>query len=264
MTALTLAWADSATMLRRNLRRSLRYPVAAAAGIGIPLALLLLFVFVFGDTMGAGLAGPGAGRDAYLDFITPGIALIAVAGAAQAVAIAVAMDMTEGIVQRFRAMSIARGSVLTGHVLASLVQTLAAVVVVLGAAVLLGFDARASALDWLAALGLMALVSFGVIWLSVALGLLGRTVEAAINPPLPHVLLTYHGSGFVPTDSMPAGVRWFAEHQPFTPVMDTLRGLLLGTPVGDSAALAVGWSVAIALGGWLWARRLYDREPPAL
>ena len=259
MTTLNYTLQDSATMLRRNLRRTLRYPVGPASTVGIPLVLLLLFVFVFGDTLGAGLTGISGGRDEYLDYVTPGILVLAVAGAAQAVAITVAMDMSEGIIARFRTMAIARVSVLTGHVVGSLIQTMAAMGVVIGVALALGFDPTASTLDWLAAIGLLALLTFALIWLAVALGLVTKSVEAASNLPMPLILLPFLGSGFVPAESMPAALRWFAENQPFTPIMETLRGLLLGTPIGSSGWLAIAWSVAIGLGSYVWAKHLYDR-----
>jgi len=260
MSTASYALQDSATMLRRNLRRTLRYPASAAATVGIPLVFLLLFVFVLGDTLGAGLAGASGGRADYLDYVTPGIIVLAAAGAAQGVAISVAMDMTEGIVARFRTMAIARVSVLTGHVVGSLIQTLIAMAIVIGVALLLGFGPTASPLDWLGAIGLLALLTFALTWLAVALGLVTKSVEAASNLPMPLLLLPFLGSGFVPTDTMPAGMRWFAEHQPFTPIMETLRGLLMGTPI-DGAVTAVAWCVAIALGGYVWAKRLYNRDP---
>jgi ABC-2 type transport system permease protein len=261
---MTYAIRDSMTMLRRNLRRSLRYPVAPATTMGIPIVLLLLFVFVFGNTLGAGLPGAsgeagGGGRGDYLDYVTPGILLLAITGAAQSTAIAVAMDMTEGIVARFRTMAIARASVLTGHVVGSLIQTLLGLAVVTGVALALGFDATASPLEWLGAIGLLALVAFAVTWLAVALGLVTKSVEAASNLPMPLILLPFLGSGFVPTESMPPALRWFAENQPFTPIMETLRGLLLGTPIGSSGWLAIAWSLAIGLGSYVWAKHLYDR-----
>jgi len=261
---MTYAIRDSMTMLRRNLRRSLRYPVAPATTMGIPIVLLLLFVFVFGNTLGAGLPGVsgaagGGGRGDYLDYVTPGILLLAITGAAQSTAIAVAMDMTEGIVARFRTMAMSRASVLTGHVIGSLIQTLLGLAVVTGVALALGFDATATPLEWLGAIGLLALVAFAVTWLAVALGLVTKSVEAASNLPMPLILLPFLGSGFVPTESMPTALRWFAENQPFTPIMETLRGLLLGTPSGSSGWLAIGWSVAIGLGSYVWAKHLYDR-----
>jgi ABC-2 type transport system permease protein len=252
---------DSATMLRRNLRRTLRYPALTASTLGIPIVFLLLFVFVFGDTLGAGLAGVSGGRQDYLDYVTPGILLLAAAGAAQGVAISVAMDMTEGIVARFRTMAIARVSVLTGHVVGSLIQTMIAMAVVTGAALLLGFGPTAGPLEWIAAFGLLALISFALIWLAVALGMVTKSVEAASNLPMPLILLPFLGSGFVPTDSMPTGMRWFAEYQPFTPIMETLRGLLMGTPIGDSGVVSVAWCAGIGLAGYLWAKRLFNRDP---
>jgi len=248
-------------MLRRNLRRTLRYPAVVAATAGIPIVFLLLFVYVFGDTMGAGMAGVSGGRDEYLDYVTPGVILIAVAGAAQGTAISVAMDMTEGIVNRFRTMAIARVSVLTGHVVGSLIQTMVAIALVVGIALLLGFRPTASPVEWIAAVGLLAMIAFAVIWLAVAFGMVTKSVETASNLPLPLILLPFLGSGFVPTDSMPTGMRWFAEYQPFTPIMETLRGLLLGTEIGASGVLAVAWSVGIGLVGYLWAKRLFNRDP---
>jgi len=256
---MTAAIQDSATMLRRNLRRSLRYPVSAAVAIGVPLVFLLLFVFVLGDTLGAGLGG--GGRGAYLDYVTPGILVLAIAGAAQGVSIAVAMDMSEGIIARFRTMAIARVSVLTGHVASAVIQTQIAIVVVLAVALALGFDPTASALDWLAAFALLIGVTFAIVWLAVALGLVSKNVETASNLPMPLLILPFLGSAFVPTDSMPTAMRWFAEYQPFTPIMETLRGLLMGTPIGSSGPLAIGWSVVIGLGSYVWAKRLYNRDP---
>ena len=261
MSTVSYALQDSATMLRRNLRRTLRYPASAAATVGIPLVFLLLFVFVFGDTLGAGLVGASGGRDDYLDYVTPGILLLAVAGAAQGVAISVAMDMSEGIIARFRTMAIARVSVLTGHVVGSLIQTMIALAVVMAVALALGFNPNADPLEWLAVDGLLALVTFAVIWLSVALGMVSKNVETASNLPMPLFLLPFLGSGFVPTESMPAAMRWFAENQPFTPIMETVRGLLLGTPIGNSGVLAVAWCAGIGFGGYLWAKHLFNRDP---
>jgi ABC-2 type transport system permease protein len=261
MSTASYALQDSATMLRRNLRRTLRYPASTAATVGIPIIFLLLFVCVFGNTLGAGLAGVSGGRDEYLDYVTPGILVLAVAGAAQGTAISVAMDMSEGIIGRFRTMAIARVSVLTGHVVGSLIQTLIAIAVVLGVALLLGFGPTAGPLEWVAAIGLLTMVTYAVIWLAVALGLVSKNVETASNLPMPLILLPFLGSGFVPTDSMPAAMRWFAENQPFTPIMETLRGLLMGTPIGNSGVLAVAWSVGIGLLSYLWAKRLFNRDP---
>ena len=258
---MTAALTDSATMLRRNLRHMLRYPSLTLLLIGMPIVFLLLFVYVFGGTLGAGLGHPSGGRAAYLDYVTPGILLMSVAATAQGTAISVAMDMTEGIVARFRTMAIARVSVLTGHVVGALVQTMLCLAVVLGVAVLLGFRPHATPVQWLGLAGILAATGFALTWLSVALGMVSDSVETASNLPMPLMFLPFLSSGFVPTDSMPTGLRWFAEYQPFTPITETVRGLLTGTGTGGSGALALGWCAAIALGGYLWARKLYARDP---
>ncbi len=261
MSAYSYVLSDSATMLRRNLRHMQRYRSLILFIAGIPVVLMLLFVFVFGGTLGAGLGGISGGRDAYVAYVIPGILLITVAGAAQGTAISVAMDMTEGIVARFRTMAISRAAVLVGHVVGSMIQTAIAVVVVVGVALLIGFRPTTGPMSWVAAAGMLALTSLAVIWLSVALGMSARSVETASNLPMFLTLLPFLGSGFVPTQTMPDGLRWFAENQPFTPIMETLRGLLFGTPIGDRGVIAVAWCAAISLVGFLWARKLYERDP---
>ncbi len=262
MTAYPFVLADSATMLRRNLRRMRRYPSLTLFIAGIPVVLLLLFAYVFGGTLGAGLGLPAGGdRADYIAYVVPGILLITVAGAAQGTAISVAMDMTEGIIARFKTMDIARISVLTGHVIGSVIQTMIAIAIVMVVAVLIGFRSTTGPLEWLAATGLLALAAFAISWLSVALGMSAGSVETASNSPMFLILLPFLSSGFVPTESMPAPLAWFAEHQPFTPLIETVRGLLVGTPIGTSGVVAVAWCLAISVGGYVWARRLYDREP---
>ena len=196
---------DSATMLRRNYRHMVRYPSVSLLVIGIPVILLLLFVYVFGGTLGNGLGTAASGRDAYVDYVTPAIVLIAIAGAAQGTAISAAMDMHEGIIARFRTMGIARVSVLMGHVLGSTLQTMAGLVVVFGVAVLVGFRPHASMVEWVAAGGLLLMITLAITWLSVALGLAPKSVEAASNLPMPLILLPFLSSGFVPVESMPRG-----------------------------------------------------------
>jgi ABC-2 type transport system permease protein len=250
------ALTDSATMLRRNLRHALRYPSMTISTIAGPVLILLLFNYAFGDALAAGIGG-----GAYIDYIAPGILLMAATAGSTATAVAVCSDMTEGIVNRFRTMAISRGSVLTGHVVGSMLQTLASLAFVIAVAMLLGFHPTAGPLEWAGAVGLLALVMFALTWLSTAFGLVTKSVETASNAPLPLQFLPFLGSAIVPAASMPDGMRQFAEHQPFTPIIETLRGLLMGTPIGDSAAWAVGWCVALALAGYLWARAAYARDP---
>jgi ABC-2 type transport system permease protein len=263
MTTYPIAVSDTATMLRRNLRRMRRYPSLTLFIAATPVVFLLLFVYVFGGTMGAGLgvaAGVAGGRDQYLAYVLPGILLIAIAGASQGTALSVAMDMSEGIVARFRSMSVARTSVLVGHIVGSVIQTMLAIGIVIAFAVLIGFRSTTGPAEWLAAVGLLAVAALAVTCLSVALGMVTDNVETASNLPMFLILLPFLSSGFVPTDSMPGPLAAFAESQPFTPVIETLRGLLLGTPIGNSGPIAVAWCFGIAVVGYLWARRLYERD----
>ena len=261
MSTQSYALKDSATMLRRNLLHMVRYPTVTLLVIAIPVIILLLFVYAFGGTLGAGLGVGSGGRGAYVDYVAPGIILLAVAGAAQGTAISVAMDMSEGIIARFRTMGISRASVLTGHVLGSTIQTMLGLAVVFCVAVAIGFRPDAVPVEWIAMLGVLAMITLVLTWLSVALGLVSKNVEVASNLPMPLLLLPFLGSGFVPTDSMPAGLRWFAEYQPFTPFIETMRGLLLGTAIGYSGLLTVAWCALIALIGYRWALKLYNRDP---
>ncbi|GIJ23268.1 ABC transporter permease [Micromonospora lutea] len=256
---------DSTTMLRRNLKRMLRYPSMTLMLVGMPVVFLLLFVYVFGGTLGNGLGGSApdgatGGRAAYVNYVTPAIILMTIAATVQGTAISVAMDLTEGIITRFRTMHIARVSVLTGHVLGSVIQTVLSLAVVIGVALLVGFRPTAGAVEWLATAGFLVAVTVALVWLAVALGQISESVETASNLPMPLILLPFLGSGFVPTDSMPAGLRWFAEYQPFTPIIETVRGLLTDEPVGNNAWIALGWCAVIAIGGYLWSRRLFNRE----
>ena len=266
MSSISLTLRDSRTMLRRNLLHMLRYPSMTVLLIGMPIAFLLLFVYVFGGTLGAGLPGsvPGmsgtAGRTAYLAYVTPAIVVMAAAAAAQGTAISVAMDMTEGIVARFRTMAISPPSVLAGHVLGSVIQSLLAMGVLLLVSLGLGYRPSAGPSDWLLLLGMLTLTAFALTWLCVALGLVSKSVETASNLPMFLVFLPFLGSGFVPVDSMPAGLAWFAEHQPFTPIIETVRGLLEGgsAPVdGGTALVAMTWCLGISLVGYLWSMHLY-------
>jgi ABC-2 type transport system permease protein len=264
MSTLAYTITDSATMLRRNLRRLLRYPSMTLLLVGMPIVFLLLFVYVFGGQLGAGLgrglAGGHTGRAGYLNYLTPGILVMTVAAAVQGTAIVVAMDMTSGIIDRFRTMAIARVSVLTGHVLASVIQALASIAIVLGVAIALGFHPTADPANWLAAIGILLLFTLALIWLATALGLAAKSVETASNTPMFLTLLPFLSSAFVPAATMPAGLRQFATYQPFTPVIETLRGLLTGTPIGGNASAAIAWSAGIATASYLWARHLYNHR----
>jgi ABC-2 type transport system permease protein len=258
MSGLSYALTDSATMLRRNLRHAQRYPSLTMASVMMPIVILLLFVGVLGDALGAGVGGAAAhGR--YVDYVAPGIILMTVASGCLSTSVSVSIDMTGGIVNRFRTMAISRASLLTGHVLGSMIQTVVSTALVIAVAVLLGFRPTAGLLDWIAAIGLLVLLAFALTWPAVLIGLISKSPESASNTPLLIQFLPFVSSAFVPTGSMPAGVRWFAENQPFTPIIETTRGLLLGTPVGSSGTIAVAWCAGIALAGYLGARAAFNR-----
>lgn len=258
MSTLSYAVSDSLTMLRRNLRHAQRYPSMTISTVIMPVMMLLLFNYAFGGAIGAGITGAG-GDGAYIDYVAPGIILMAATAGAVATAVSVCVDMTEGIVNRFRTMSISRAAFLTGHVVGSVIQTLAAVALVIGVALAIGFRPNASPVEWLAAVGILTLLILALTWLAAGMGLVAKTPESASNAPLPLTFLPFLGSAIVPTDSMPTGLRWFAEFQPFTPVIETLRGLLMGTAIGTSGYLALAWCLGLSLVGYLWARSAFGR-----
>lgn len=260
MSALSYALRDSATMLRRDARHSLRRLSMTLSGLLTPTIMLVLFNYFFGGTLGAGLGGAARGG-AYINYVAPGILVMTVASGCETTAINLCMDMSEGIIARFRTMAISRGSVLTGQVLGSLIRTLISVALVLGVALLMGFRPTASPVAWIAALGVVALFTFAVTWMGVVFGLVGKTPAGANSLSLIFLLLSFTSSAFVSTDSMAGWVRWFAQYQPVTTVIDTLRGLLLGTPIGNNAILAVAWCAGLTLLGYLLARAVYNHDP---
>jgi ABC-2 type transport system permease protein len=262
MSTLSLAVRDSSTMLRRNLLHVRRYPSMTLNLLLTPVMLLLLFVYIFGDVMSAGIGGGGADRSEYIAYLVPGILLLTIGGTTIGSAVSVAMDMTEGIIARFRTMAVHRGSVLIGHVVGSVLQCVASVVLVGAVAVAIGFRSTdATVLEWVAALGLLVLVSLALTWVAVGMGLAGPNAEAASNNALPLMILPLLSSAFVPVDAMPGWFRPFAEYQPFTPAIETLRGLLLGTEIGNNGWLAVAWCLGLAALGYLWSRSLFNRDP---
>ncbi|MGW6354352.1 ABC transporter permease [Streptomyces sp. NPDC055092] len=259
MSSLSLAVRDSSTMLRRNLLHARRYPSMTLNLLLTPVVLLLLFVYIFGDVMSAGISGGGADRSAYIAYLVPGILMLTIGGTTIGSAVSVSMDMTEGIIARFRTMAIHRGSVLIGHVVGSVLQCVMSVVLVGAVAVAIGFRSTdATALEWILAVGLLALVSLALTWIAVGMGLSSPNAEAASNNAMPLMVLPLLSSAFVPVDAMPGWFQPIAQYQPFTPAIETLRGLLLGTEIGNNGWLAVVWCVALAVLGYTWSRSLFN------
>ena len=252
MTTFAHATTDSATMLRRSLRHTLRSPDTMIMTIALPVMILLMFVYVFGGAMRV--------SGAYLNYVVPGIILLCAGFGAGTTAVSVSTDMTDGIVDRFRTMSIGRTAVLSGHVGASLLRNLASTAVVVGIAVAIGFRPTAGPIEWLGAVAMIALFVVAISWLATALGLLARNPEAASGFTFFLMFLPYVSSAFVPPETMPTWLHWVAENQPVTPIIETLRGLLLGGVSGDDALAAVAWCGAIGVVGYLWSAALYTRR----
>ncbi len=249
---------DSLTMLRRNIKNQLRYPVTVIAIVGIPVLFLLLFVYVFGGALGTAVTDLGSAH--YVDYVLPGLIIMTAAAGLLGTSTSTSVDMTEGIIARFRTMAIFRPSILIARVISSVLQTLASMAAVLGVALLMGLRPTATLVEWGAAIGLLVYISFALTWLGLAFGLAAKTVDAASNAPFPLILLPLVGSGIVPTDSMPTAVRYFAEYQPFTPMIETLRGLMQGSPIGNSAWIAIAWCTGITIVGFLWSTKAFNRD----
>jgi ABC-2 type transport system permease protein len=261
MSSLSLAVRDSSTMLRRNLLHARRYPSLTLNLLLTPVMLLLLFVYVFGEVMSAGIGG-GADRSEYVAYLVPGILLMTIGGTVIGTAVSVSNDMTEGIIARFRTMAIHRGSVLVGHVVGSVLRCVTSVVLVSAVAVAIGFRSTdAGVLEWLAAFGLLVLFALALTWVAVGMGLISPNAEAASNNAMPMILLPLLSSAFVPVDAMPGWFRPIAEYQPFTPAIETLRGLLLGTDIGRNGWLAVIWCLGLTVLGYFWSTSKFNRDP---
>ncbi|MGW3416544.1 ABC transporter permease [Streptomyces phaeochromogenes] len=262
MSSLALAVRDSSTMLRRNLLHVRRYPSLTLNLLLTPVVLLLLFVYIFGDVMSAGIGGGGADRSDYIAYLVPGLLLMTIGGTTIGTAVSVSMDMTEGIIARFRTMAIHRPSVLIGHVVGSVLQCVMSVILVGAVAVAIGFRSTdATVLEWVAAFGLLVLFAMALTWIAVGMGLISPNPEAASNNAMPLIFLPFISSAFVPVDAMPGWFQPIAEYQPFTPAIETLRGLLLGTEIGHNGWLALAWALALTVLGYFWSKTSFNRDP---
>ncbi|MFI8304716.1 ABC transporter permease [Streptomyces sp. NPDC085927] len=262
MSALSLAVRNSNTMLRRTLLHVRRYPSMTLNLLLTPIMMLLLFVYIFGDVMSAGIGGGGADRSEYIAYLVPGLLTMTIGSTVIGAAVSISMDMTEGLIARFRTMAVYRGSVIIGHVVGSVLQVLASLVLVGAIAVAIGFRSTdATVLEWLAAFGLLVLFTLALTWIAVGMGLAGPNPEAASNMAMPLILLPLISSAFIPADTMPGWFQPIAEYQPFTPVIETLRGLLLGTGIGNNWWIALIWCVGLTVLGHRWSTALFNRDP---
>ena len=252
MSAISAPLADSRIMLRRNLRHILRNPVTIFNGTLMPVVLMLLLVYVFGGAFNVG--------EHYVEYATPGLIVLAISYGLAGTAVSVASDMTRGIINRFKVMNVSRGAVLTGHVITTVLTSALGIAVIIGMAFALGFRSPATPLDWLGAVGIAVAAAFAAAWLTVALGMAAKTPESAGLAVVPLLLLPFVSSAVVPAAKMGEGIRQFAQYQPFTPIIESLRGLLAGQPSGGYAAAALAWCAGIALVGYLWSRATFTKR----
>ncbi len=246
------AKSHSIVMLRRDFKHIARNPTSVFNAVLMPIVMMLMFVYVFGDAFNVGVD--------YIDYATPGLMLLAVCYGLGATATSVNSDMTKGIINRFKVMDVSGGAVLTGHVVASVLTNLVAIGALIGVAFLLGFSPSAGPLEWLGVLGVVVLLGTAAGWLTVALGLAAKSPETAGLASVPLVMLPFFSSAIVPAEKMGPGVRQFAEYQPFTPIIETLRGLLNGAPAAGDAIAAVAWCAVITIAGYLWANSTFKKR----
>ncbi|MGO4597393.1 ABC transporter permease [Terrabacter sp. 2RAF25] len=243
-------FSDTTVLLKRSLRHILRSPDTIITTAITPIAMLLLFVYVFGGAI-------NAGSESYVNYLLPGILLITVASGIAYTAFRLFTDVSGGIFERFQSMPISRSSVLWSHVLTSLVANLISVALVVLVALVMGFRSSASIGAWLAVLGIMVLFTLALTWLAVIPGLTAKSVDGVSGFSYPLIFLPFISSAFVPTAGMPGPVRWFAEHQPVTAIVDTIRDLFARQPVGGGVWVALAWCVGLLLVAYLLAMRTY-------
>lgn len=244
---------DTAVLTGRSLRHILRSPDTIITTAVTPVAIMILFVFVFGGAI-------DTGSYSYIDYMLPGILLITIASGIAYTAYRLFMDLQGGIFERFQSMPIARSSALWAHVLTSLVANTISLVIVIGVAFVMGFRTGASMPAWLAVAGILILFTLALTWLAVIAGLSAKTVDGASAFSYPLIFLPFISSAFVPTDTMPAPVAWFAENQPVTPIVNTIRDLFAQQPVGNDIWIALAWCVGILVAAYLLAMSIYRRR----
>lgn len=243
---------DTLTMIGRSIRLTRRNVETLLMSIALPLLMMALFVYVFGGAIETG--------GAYINYVVPGIILLCAGFGAASTAVAVADDMTNGMIDRLRSLPIRSFAMLTGHVVASLARNMLATSIVVVTAIAMGFRPNGNLVDWVLAIGLLVFYIFALSWVAAALGVVARNAESASVMTFFMAFLPYLSSAFVPTDTMPSALRAISENQPITPIIETVRGLLTGTPIGSSGWLAVVWSLAILVVAFTLATAFYRRR----
>ncbi|MDR9852336.1 ABC transporter permease [Paenibacillus sp. VCA1] len=245
-------FSDMGVMLGRSMRHIFRSMDTIITVCITPIAMMLLFVYVFGGAI-------QTGTDNYVNYLLPGILLMAIASGVAYVAYRLFMDKQRGIIERFHSMPISRSAVLWGHVLTSVVSNVISLVVIILVALIMGFRSSAGVLQWLAVAGILVLFTLALTWVAAIAGLSAKSVEGASAFSYPLIFLPFISSAFVPTDSMPKVVRAFAENQPVTSIVESIRALLSGQPVGNDIWIALGWCVGIMLVAYIFAMRAFKR-----
>jgi len=246
-------FSDMGVMLGRSMRHIFRSMDTIITVTITPIAMMLLFVYVLGGAI-------KTGTDNYVNYLLPGILLIAIASGISYTAYRLFMDMQSGIFERFHSMPIARSAALWGHVLTSLVSNAISVVVIILVALIMGFRSSAGVLSWLAVAGILALFTLALTWIAAIAGLSAKSVDGAGAFSYPLIFLPFISSAFVPTDSMPSAVRAFAENQPVTSIVDAIRALLSGQPVGNDIWVALAWCIGIMLVAYIFAMKAYKHK----
>jgi ABC-2 type transport system permease protein len=249
----TYFFGDTATLTGRSLRHITRSVDTIITTTIMPIAFLLLFVYVFGGAI-------NSGSDSYVTYLLPGILLITIATGVSYTAFRLFLDMKSGIFERFQSMPIARSSVLWAHVLTSLVANLVSIAVVVLVAVLMGFRSPAGVLAWLEVAGILILFTLALTWMAVIPGLTAKSADGASAFSYPLILLPFISSAFVPTATMPGPVRAFAENQPVTSIVNAIRNLFAGQPVGYDIWIALAWCVGLLVVAYAFAMRTYRRK----
>ncbi|MCR8691845.1 ABC transporter permease [Rhodococcus rhodochrous] len=255
---ITHPYKDTAALTGRSLRHVLRSPDTIITTVVTPIALMLVFVYVFGGAIETGASA--AGTTSYLNYMLPGILLITIASGIGYTSYRLFVDRSGGIFERFRSMPIGRSSALWAHVLTSMVAIGVSLVVVVGVALIMGFRTGASVLGWLAVAGILMLFTLALTWVAVVAGLTARSVDGAGAFAYPLIFLPFVSSAFVPTGTMPTPVRWFAENQPVTALVDTMRAIFDGHPVGGAVWIALAWCVGILALAYAGATAVYRRN----
>ncbi len=250
---------DTTVLLGRSLRHVTRSVDTVVTTSVMPIAMMLMFGYVFGGAIRTG-TGTGTGTGSYVDYLLPGILLITIASGVAYTALRLFTDMRSGMVERLQSMPVSRPAILWAHVLTSLAANLVAMVLVVAVAVAMGFRSGAGVAAWLAVAGILLLATLALTWLAVLPGLTATSVEGASGFSYPLMFLPFVSSAFVPTRTMPAPVRWFAEHQPVTAIVDTIRRLLAQRPVGGEVWIAIAWCVGTLAVAYVLASATYRRR----